>query len=80
MLYPPGVSSTSVVVPLMILLLPTEKIFVLPALSLNSLIDRNESVPRTVLFVVTTVWPLRAAIRPRLSITALSAISANDGS
>ena len=36
--------------------------------------------PSTVLVVVITSWPLRVAIRPRLSITALSAISANEGS
>ena len=64
----------------MILLLPTENTFVTPASFLNSLIARIFPAPNTVLSVVITDKPLRAAIRPRWSITALSATSAKEGS
>ena len=53
---------------------------VFSALSSNSLIALIFAEPNSVLSVVITRLPLRDAIRPRLSITALSAMSANEGS
>ena len=74
-------SSTKVVVPLNILLSPTEKTTKVSSVFLNCFIDlRGLLADKVPLFVVTTSYPLREAIRPRLSITALSAISANEGS
>ena len=66
--------------PLSILLLPTENILVVPASFINSFIPLTLPEPSWVLFVVVTLSPLRAAIRPRQSITALSATSAKEGS
>ena len=72
--------SVKAVVPLNILLLPALKTSVTPAPSSNSWITVIGLEPKGVALVVITSKPLRAAIRPRLSMTALSATSANDGS
>ena len=69
------------VVPVNILLLPTENNVITPAKEVNSKIPSiPRLVPRTLPPLVDTVsYPLRAPTRPRLSITQLSAMEAKAG-
>ena len=76
---PTGVTSTSVVVPVNILLLPAEKIIETPASFTNSVIVPNPLlVPNISGLVVKSSRPLRAPILPYWSITQLSAIDAKE--